>query len=840
MRRLYTLIILLASREVSAWIHSSTTRIRTTMQSSEPTRRVHRRTLETARPVRLKDHVDEEPFDLNLLLIDYYDSFTYNLVHMLTKLCRKPPVVLTADCAESWAELIQQTNMTSIDGIILSPGPGNPVSVPPLGADIIRNNPQLPILGVCLGHQILGHVYGANVALAPLPIHGQVRPVRVVETDALWQNIPSLVDVTRYHSLCVTDLPPELKITAVSSDDDDELVMGLRHQDNPHYGVQFHPESIGTPCGKDLLRNFCHIVANHKNISSLYSDVQYSLKNSLPIRHEENEIILSERDVGREVMICKLPSGPAEPEDVMKEFLVDDEFSFWLDSSDIRAHPSISILGSSRDRIEYWGKEKPPHRQGVHHWRDKKVERFPEIDILSYMQQQYRAITDSVSIVSIDSNGEIHWKEESEAELNLPFRFRGGHVGYLGYEVRHDTVRFLEEQDHGRHVAGHITPDVSSNIPTAAFLTADRSFVYDHSAKCWYLVGTSSSSFSREEVLMWMKDMFIRFQDWTPYNDLYPRDSSGPAIPTSLFQAHRPQSTYNRNFRQCIDHIRQGDSYELCLTNQLQAEVSPDLEPFQLYRRLRRGNPAPYGAFFHWNETFSICCSSPERFLSVTRDSGNFQVETKPIKGTIARALPVITTEQKEADQARAQKLQTSVKDRAENLMIVDLLRNDFSRVCNDVHVAKLMEIESFATVHQMVSTIRGTLQKDRSIIDLLKACFPGGSMTGAPKRRTMEILDELEEGQPRGPYSGCLGYISWNGCMDMNIVIRTAVVEGSKVTIGSGGAITALSEQTDEYNELMLKASAVVHAVQEWAEMQPDSQIASEFPSPTLEATRK
>ncbi|GAX16711.1 para-aminobenzoate synthetase [Fistulifera solaris] len=792
----------------------------------------------------------EEPLlDLNLLLIDYYDSFTYNLVHMLAKLCRKPPLVLAADCADTWDELMKQINsmnMTSIDGVILSPGPGHPCHAPPLGADIIQNNPHLPILGVCLGHQILGHVYGAKVQSAPAPIHGQVWPVRVVDKDDdVWRNISSPVSVTRYHSLCVTDLPPILTTTAVS-DDDDQLVMGLRHNGYPHYGVQFHPESVGTPCGRELLRNFCQVVAQRKETSSLGN----KLKDE-NIRHQPLTISIEHDDRTRdsvsenEVFVLQLPRVNAEPEDVMKKFFLGDEYSFWLDSSDIRADPSISILGSSKERIEYWGKEKPSHRQGLYHWRDKEVEHFRNLDILTYMEQQYAATTNSVSIASVDENGNLNLEKEREMDLSLPFRFRGGHVGYLGYEVRHDTLRFLEQQDHGQHVAGRITPDDSTNIPTAAFLVADRSFVYDHSANCWYLVGTSDSSRSHEEVIIWLKDTFDKLRSWTPADnddelDLDLRSLKRSSTDSPFFRPHRSQITYNINFDDCIKSIHRGDSYELCLTNQLEAKVSPDLDPFQLYRRLRRRNPAPYGAFFHWGEQFSICCSSPERFLSVTRDGDDFRVETKPIKGTIARALPAITKEEREADQARARELQNSVKDRAENLMIVDLLRNDFSRVCNDVHVAKLMEIESFATVHQMVSTIRGTLQKDRNVVDILKACFPGGSMTGAPKRITMEILDELEEGRSRGPYSGSLGYLSRNGCMDMNIVIRTAVVEGSKVTVGSGGAITALSQQTDEYKELMLKARAVVNAVEEWAGGPSDDAAKSDCHSSTLEATRK
>ena len=463
---------------------------------------------------------EEELFDLNLLLIDYYDSFTYNLVHVLTKLCRRPPLVLTADCAETWTELIQQQidnnmTMTSIDGIILSPGPGSPTSVPPLGIDIIQNNPHLPILGVCLGHQILGHVYGAHVHKAPLPIHGQVLPVRVVETDALWQDIPWQVPVTRYHSLCVSDLPPTLQITAVSADDD-ELVMGLRHKEYPHYGVQFHPESVGSPCGTDLLRNFCRVVANHKIMSSSSSSCnelgEHPNLGLSPTKCNEDDAVISSNNVpAPEVFVLQLPKTSAEPEDVMRKFLLHDDFSFWLDSSDSRADPAISIVGSSQDRVEYWGKEKLSHRQGLYHWRDKQVEHFPDLDVLTYMEQQYATFTDSVTVLSVEANGEWNYKKQSEAELNVPFRFRGGHVGYLGYEVRHDTVRFLEQQDHGRHVSAPVTQVDSSDIPTAAFLVADRSFVFDHSAKCWYLVGTTDSV-SREEVISWMKDIFQKFE----------------------------------------------------------------------------------------------------------------------------------------------------------------------------------------------------------------------------------------------------------------------------------------------------------------------------------------
>jgi para-aminobenzoate synthetase len=232
-------------------------------------------------------------------------------------------------------------------------------------------------------------------------------------------------------------------------------------------------------------------------------------------------------------------------------------------------------------------------------------------------------------------------------------------------------------------------------------------------------------------------------------------------------------------------------------------DASP--EPFDLYRQLRRTNPSPFAAFLRFGD-YAVVSSSPERFISVDRER---QVMARPIKGTISRV------EDPTEDEAVRQELADDEKTYAEHLMIVDLLRNDLGVVCDveSVEVPDLMVIEPYATVHQMVSTIVGRLVADRSPVECVRSCFPGGSMTGAPKERTMEIIDDLEE-EARGVYSGSIGYFGADGHTDMNIVIRTIVMRPGRTTIGAGGAIVMQSDPQEEFDEILLKARAPMAAI--------------------------
>ncbi|MDA9464790.1 aminodeoxychorismate synthase component I [Bradyrhizobium sp. CCBAU 53415] len=249
--------------------------------------------------------------------------------------------------------------------------------------------------------------------------------------------------------------------------------------------------------------------------------------------------------------------------------------------------------------------------------------------------------------------------------------------------------------------------------------------------------------------------------------------------------------------------ILAGDIFQANIAQRFSARVSPLFDPLSFYCQLRSLNPAPFAALLRYDK-LTIASSSPERFLKL--DGG--QVETRPIKGTFARSADSAE------DRRRAELLLASEKDRAENIMIVDLLRNDLSRVCTDdsVEVTALCNLESYASVHHLVSIVRGALAADKDAVGLLRACFPGGSVTGVPKVRAMEIIAEIE-GVAREVYCGAIGFIGFNGQMDTNIAIRTVTIDDDLAVFHAGGGITAMSDPEAEYEETLAKAQRLFDA---------------------------
>ena len=686
---------------------------------------------------------------MKTLLIDNYDSFTYNLFQLLAEANGDEPIVVRNDEME-WEEL----SALRFDNVVISPGPGRPDRVDDFGvcAEAIRHS-GVPLLGVCLGHQGLGWAYGAAVDHAPEVMHGRLSAV-LHQDSRLFAGIPREFQAVRYHSLCVGQaLPEELEPIAWTSDG---VLMAVRHRERPQWGVQFHPESICTEHGRRLLANFRDLTGEH----SPGRGAPPSPPASAPAAPEGG-------GAGRRTRFAlqaKRLDTLFDAERAFAHLYGDSESAFWLDSSRADEGARFSFIGDASGplaaTIAYDVAE-----------GEVQIERGGEVDtrresIFDYLSREMgrlRQIADE-----------------------LPFDFNCGFVGYFGYELKADCG--------GSDAHRSAQPD-------AAFVFADRLIAFDHVEQRTYVVCLADPH-KLEEAERWIAGTSLRLASLPPRHDPEWAATAEAREPVE-FHLSRSHQQYLDDIAECKRRLFEGESYEICLTNKVTAEIAP--EPLPLYRTLRRINPAPFSAFLRFGET-AVLSSSPERFLRVGRDRW---VEAKPIKGTSRRG------ETPAEDVRLAEELRLGEKNRAENLMITDLLRNDLGVVCEvgTVHVPYLMHVETYETVHQLVSTVRGLLREDVEPPDCIRACFPGGSMTGAPKKRTMEIIDELED-EARGVYSGAIGYLGLGGGCDLNIVIRTLVLDGEATTLGTGGAIIMQSDAEDEFQETLLKARAPMQAI--------------------------
>lgn len=375
-------------------------------------------------------------------------------------------------------------------------------------------------------------------------------------------------------------------------------------------------------------------------------------------------------------------------------------------------------------------------------------------------------------------------------------QFTLGWLGYLGYELKRETGG----------------SDVSAETPDAALIFAGRAVVLDHREGSVWLLALDSPDAGE-----WLAGARLAItQAALPAeaggsNGVAPSAAPGPA--GLRFAGRDTEPGYKRKIAEAQQEITEGNTYEVCLTTEVRAAApagGEGLDPWQAYLALRRRNPAPFASYLRFG-ALTVASTSPERFLRIAADGG---MRAEPIKGTRGR------DGQPARDEQLRHELETSAKDRAENIMIVDLLRNDLSHfaVAGSVTVSRLCAIESYATVHQMVSTIDAQLRPGLPRAEAVAACFPPGSMTGAPKISTMAILDRLEAA-PRGVYSGAIGYFSLSGAADTAVAIRTLVISTdgagrADLSLGVGGAITADSSPQEEYEEIRTKAYGVLSAL--------------------------
>lgn len=361
-----------------------------------------------------------------------------------------------------------------------------------------------------------------------------------------------------------------------------------------------------------------------------------------------------------------------------------------------------------------------------------------------------------------------------------------GWMGWLGYE---SGAAALEVP----------VADALDDGPEAAMLFADRAVVFDHETGRIQLQALESGDPGADDD--WFAEVAHRLRAADGAAARY-ADAHPVAAGSSRARWRHDDAAYLAMIRSCQESIRAGDAYQLCLTNR--AEAVSDADPLAVHLRLRAASPAHHAGFLRIAGT-TLVSSSPEQFLAV---SPSGRVRTKPIKGTRPRGATVA-----EDLDLRAE-LEASEKERAENVMIVDLMRNDLGRVSRvgTVAVRHLLAVESYAQVHQLVSTVEGRLRDGLGALDAIAACFPAGSMTGAPKLSAMRILAELERGA-RGVYSGCFGRLGLDGSADLAMVIRSIVFRGGRVGIGAGGGITALSVPEEELEEVRVKARALLAA---------------------------
>lgn len=634
--------------------------------------------------------------------------------------------------------------------IVISPGPCTP-SEAGLALDAIQTfQGRIPILGVCLGHQAIGQVLGGKVIRARTPVHGKTSLIRH-DGQGVFRGLPNPLRVTRYHSLALEreSLPTELEITAESEDGE---IMGIRHRNLPLEGVQFHPEAILTEAGHELLRN---AVENARRWQETHQTTPWQIR---PFASSLRPQQLLEAFRGMTLPFF-LDSGQNYPGL--------GEFSF------LGAFPFLQAT-AHKDRLElYWPES-----------GEKKILPLGELGGLSVLDELW-------------------------AKYRLPsgtaYPFSGGAVGFFSYDLNGVLEKLPQNAED------------DLELPYWRFAWYDGILAYDHDQGTWALIACgmredgecspvqAQRRLERLEILLTDFRTGSRRSPDSPTEDPLPGSLPGAlpgALPAPVIHPELSRRHYLFDLEKVIAYIYAGDIYQTNLTQRF--SMLWDGDPWSLYQRLHIQNPAPFAAFLPY-EDFQVLCSSPERFIRIQ----NGKIETRPIKGTRPRG------KTDSEDKALAEELWQSPKDRAELTMIIDLERNDLGRLARfgSVKVPDLIHLEKYPTVWHLVSNVTADLPETLSPSTVIKAIFPGGSITGAPKIRAMEIIEELEPFK-RGLYTGSIGYFGFDGSWDLNIVIRTILLKSGIAYVHAGGGIVADSDPEDEYMETLAKGAALFRAL--------------------------
>ena len=555
------------------------------------------------------------------------------------------------------------------------------------------------------------------------PMHGRTSSILHDGKD-LFLGIPSPFTAVRYHSLLVSteDLPASLSMTAWCSGttDNQPIIMGLSHNTKPIWTVQFHPESICTDFGQIIINNFAKLVEDY------WTEISRPSNMALP------EYLLN-ISVIPAPLVCPNSAKTTNFEVLIRpqDFIVDSELAFahfysnqtqcnnfWLDSAKVEKGLSRysfmgDISGPEGYRVSYNLEKKfitkSAHGKSIDTFLDSRESFF---EYLSKVMQQSYVNSKSINV-----------------DYKLP-PFIGGLVGYIGYEMKSESLNCSSgEKFFENHTSGH--------VPDSSFLFTDRVIVFDHEERKMFVIALTDTARqipTRKLQQSWINNTVTQLENLNCSSCLTSKSPSDiPVKKISEVKLSHSRDDYVEMIEKSLSKISDGETYEVCLTTQLKAKIShPHPHPLEMYKHLRNRNPAPYAAYLSFDENLVLTSSSPERFLRIVEDG---LITMKPIKGTLKRASPSNfkgTVEEIDVEnQRRMKELSTGEKNRSENLMIVDLIRNDLNQISlpNSVHVPALMVVESYATVHQLVSTVASTIRPELTAVDAVMRSFPPGNV---------------------------------------------------------------------------------------------------------------
>lgn len=794
-----------------------------------------------------------------ILYIDAYDSFSYNVVAMLEETLEARVTVMTID--SEWPNGDMARFLQQFTAVVLGPGPGNPATAGDVGImkDLwtLEDANLVPILGICLGFQSLCFHHGIPIEQLPYPLHGQVRHIKTVNDD-IFRGIPDF-EVTLYHSLyAVTEsrrdklhqderngksnghIPSSdelsflawLSLESKSSTSAMQVAMAVRHRQKPFWGFQFHPESCKSNkdiCTRLLKHWWRESLQFNKSIGRVMYDepVKQAVKynGSLYSPPEIMSLMLQWSEYASESAAYQyIPVGTLTAETIC-EALNEPGSQTVLFQSNGR-HSIISVPSPGSWRLEFYVSTKRLFAQKI--------------------QTAYAS-----SSMHLNGNGRQHDKMTMETSLGVSqfwdmlrhlmkvkkvstgcdeIPFWGGFLGYFSYEMGLAGLAHSKSQ-YNEFPRGEQGQSFVEDLADVGLLWVERCVVLDNKTGKAYIQSTIQND---EGWVLSTRNKLEQLSLSQPHGCSQELDEFlDPVLENAVI--HLPdEESYKEQVKSCQVQLEAGESYELCLTCETpiilegnKDKTDCNQRPWLLYRKLRKYNPAAFSAYARLGDV-KIVSSSPECFLNWDRES---MLEMKPMKGTVKKTPGI--------DLEKAKEILGSTKEMAENLMIADLIRHDLYGICGSskVFVEKLLEVEDHGRVYQMITHVKGEVDRHnpghgvRSIAQLheqtsnmsmhgitaLQRCLPPGSMTGAPKERSCMHLSSIER-RKRGIYSGVMGYLDLGGGGSFSVLIRTASScsrdEDDKQIwrVGAGGAVTTLSTAQGEWDEMVTKLRTVLN----------------------------